>query len=169
MPSQTAIEQHWINLVAGVDVVTAEVRVNATTSGDKHVVIEARFACEDELELDDMVEHLALPLLFGIAALSFADAVPAGNSGEFGFDPNDQLRAEDMLHHLRYRRGELSVYLDYVRGRMVKTTIVVRPDGGFTIETVNRGQAATRWLELLQGRWPSKAPPSVPPPPRVLN
>ncbi len=170
MPSQISIEQHWITLIAGVELVTTDVRANATTSDDKHVVIEGRFAVEDELDLDDHVEHLSLPLLFGVAALSFADAVPAGNSGEFGFDPNDQLRAEDVLRHLRYRRGELSVYLDYLRGRMIKTTVVVRPDGRFTIDTVNRGEAATRWLEMLQGRMHANAPSSVPAlPPRVLN
>lgn len=169
MPSQVPIEQHWITLIAGVELVTTDVRVNPTTGDDKHVVIEGRFACEDELELDDLVEDLSLPLLFGIVALSFADAVPAGNSGEFGFDTTDQLRADDVLRHLRFRRGELNVYLDYLRGRMVKTTVVVRPDGRFTIDTVNRGEAATRWLEMLEGRM-HRPTPSVPPaPPSVLN
>jgi hypothetical protein len=41
---------------------------------------------------------------------------------------------------------------DYVRGRCMKTTIVVRADGTFVLDTVNRGEAATRWVARLQGK-----------------
>ena len=41
---------------------------------------------------------------------------------------------------------------DYVRGRMMKTTVTVRGDGRFTVETVNRHEAAVRWLRTLEGK-----------------
>jgi hypothetical protein len=34
----------------------------------------------------------------------------------------------------------------------VKTTVEVSSDGKALIETVNRGQAATRWVERLRGK-----------------
>ena len=41
---------------------------------------------------------------------------------------------------------------DYVRGRMMKTTVTVSPDGRFTLTTTNRGEAANRWVAQLQGK-----------------
>ena len=37
-------------------------------------------------------------------------------------------------------------------GRMVKTDIDVYADGKVVIQTVNRGEALGRWLDLLKGR-----------------
>lgn len=34
----------------------------------------------------------------------------------------------------------------------MKTTIVIRKDGTFMLDTVNRGEAATRWIARLQGK-----------------
>lgn len=64
----------------------------------------------------------------------------------------DDWYVGDLVRYLRYERGELHFYADYVRGRMMKTMIIVRPDGTFRLETVNRGQAATRWISKLQGK-----------------
>jgi hypothetical protein len=44
------------------------------------------------------------------------------------------------------------MYIDYLRGRCVKTTVEVSSDGKALVETVNRGQAATRWVERLRGK-----------------
>jgi len=41
---------------------------------------------------------------------------------------------------------------DYVRGRMMKTTVTVCPDGRFTLTTTNRGEAASRWVAQIQGK-----------------
>jgi len=35
---------------------------------------------------------------------------------------------------------------------MMKTTVEVFPDGKIILETVNRGEAATRWVAKLQGK-----------------
>ncbi|MBZ0237964.1 MAG: hypothetical protein K8M05_36970 [Deltaproteobacteria bacterium] len=39
-----------------------------------------------------------------------------------------------------------------MRGRCLKTTIEIDWDGKITLETVNRGEAATRWVAKLQGK-----------------
>jgi hypothetical protein len=58
----------------------------------------------------------------------------------------------DLLRHLTFVRGRLHFYADYVRGRMVKTTVEIDEDGKILLETVNRGEAATRWVAKLQGK-----------------
>ena len=68
------------------------------------------------------------------------------------FEEKDDWSASDMLRRLRFERGELHFYADYLRGRCMKTTIVVRKDGTFMLDTVNRGEAATRWIARLQGK-----------------
>jgi len=68
------------------------------------------------------------------------------------FEPQDQWTAADLLRHLRYERGRLVCETDYVRGRMMKTTVTVFPDGRFTLTTTNRGEAASRWVAQIQGK-----------------
>lgn len=57
-----------------------------------------------------------------------------------------------MLRHLTYSGGRLRFHADYVRGRCVKTTIEIDPEGQIAITTTNRGEAATRWVARLQGK-----------------
>lgn len=68
------------------------------------------------------------------------------------FVSTDEWSAADLLRHFRFEHGELFFAADYVRGRCVKTTIHVRSDGTFRLETINRGEAATRWIARLQGK-----------------
>ncbi len=100
---------------------------------------------------EDYVEWSAFGLIYALGVLSFANARPRGVSG-MDFEEKDDWLVGDMLKHLRFERGELHFYADYIRGRMLKTTVVVRADGTFRLETVNRGQAATRWISKLQGK-----------------
>jgi hypothetical protein len=90
----------------------------------------------------------AIPLIFAIGALSFEDAGPRGASQD-DFEPEDVWAVADLLAGIRYVRGDLHFYADYVRGRCMKTRVVVNRDGGFEIETVNRADAATRWIARL--------------------
>jgi hypothetical protein len=39
-----------------------------------------------------------------------------------------------------------------VRGGCMKTTVIVRADGTFMLDAVNRWEAATRWIAKLQGK-----------------
>jgi hypothetical protein len=51
-----------------------------------------------------------------------------------------------------FDHGRLHFYADYVRGRCLKTTVDIDKDGKIVVETVNRGEAATRWISKLQGK-----------------
>ncbi len=93
----------------------------------------------------------AVGFIYAIGVLSFAAARPRGVSG-MHFEPQDQWTAADLLRHLRYERGRLVCETDYVRGRMMKTTVTVFPDGRFTLTTTNRGEAASRWVAQIQGK-----------------
>jgi hypothetical protein len=99
----------------------------------------------------DDVDDGALALIFAIAALSFHDARPRGYSFE-DFSESDEWTVSDLCTHLRFRSGVLMLDVDYLRGRMVKTTISVRTTGVVEIRTVNRHQMASRWLDALKGR-----------------
>lgn len=136
--------------------IVSETKITPTVSDDdKHVRIEGRFGpAEDDDEDEEPgsdVEHYAFGLIYALGVLSFADARPRGVS-DMHFQEKDDWTVGDMLRHLRFERGELRFYADYVRGRCLKTTIVVRADGTFLLDTVNRGEAATRWIAKLQGK-----------------
>jgi hypothetical protein len=128
-----------------------------------HVRVEGRIGDEEE----DDVEFAALGIIFTFGALSFADATPRGNS-KYDHKHGDQWTAADMLRHMRFVRGELHFYADYVRGRMMKTTVNVRKDGTFVLETVNRGEQALAWIAKLQGKH-EDAPAPHPAPSGPLN
>jgi hypothetical protein len=95
----------------------------------------------------EALEGTAFGLIFVLGVLSFHDARPRGVSEIAGYSEDDEWMVSDMLRHLRFERGALYFYADYVRGRMMKTTIEVAGDGTIRLETINRGQAATRWVD----------------------
>ena len=99
----------------------------------------------------DVLATCAFALIYGLGVLSFADARPRGVSG-MHFQEDDQWYVGDMLRHLRYEHGSLYFYADYVRGRMMKTTIEVQQDGTIRLETTNRGESAALWVATLQGK-----------------
>jgi hypothetical protein len=100
---------------------------------------------------EEGLDHYAIPLIFALSVLSFHDARPRGASGHW-YEDDDQFSAADLLRHLRYEEGELRLYVDYLRGRCVKTDIKCGSDGRVTLNTVNRGEAATRWVDTLRGK-----------------
>jgi hypothetical protein len=85
-----------------------------------------------------------------LGLLSFHDGRPRGVSDKW-FD-DDQFTAADMLRHLRFERGALCVHVDYLRARCMKTDVEMSKDGRVRLKTVNRGQAATRWVDRLRGK-----------------
>lgn len=106
---------------------------------------------EEEDENSNVIESCAWGLIYALGVLSFADARPRGVS-DMHYVEKDEWHVGDMLRHLRFERGRLHFYADYVRGRMLKTTIDIDRDGKITLETVNRGEAATWWVSKLQGK-----------------
>lgn len=121
--------------------------INPTSTGDRHVRVEGRLGDDEQ----DDVEWSAFGFIFAIGLLSFHDARPRGYSG-MHFNAHDQWTAADMQRHLRYERGRLAFDADYVRGRMMKTTVTIYADGRFTLDTMNRGESATRWITRIQGK-----------------
>lgn len=147
------IELELIRDAVHANIVVADTRIAPTSADDKHVAIEGRLGLEEDEDglPENDVEHYAFAFIYALGAQSFADARPRGVSG-MDYDEKDEWSAADMLRCLKFRDGALHFYADYVRGRCLKTTIEVRADGTFLIDTVNRGEAATRWVARLQGQ-----------------
>jgi hypothetical protein len=86
-------------------------------------------------------------LIFAIGSFSFDDA-----DADLDFAERDEWTADDMWRGLTFERGRLRFHADVVRDRCMRTTIELEPDGKITLETVNRGNAASEWISRLQGR-----------------
>lgn len=146
--TELRIEYDLIKTAVAIVLTVTSVKKQPTSADDWHVRIEGNFLGEDG---EDDVAWAAIPLIYVLGVLSFADARPRGYS-EVHFSKDDDWTAADMLEHLRFEHGALYFYADYVRGRMLKTTVEVKKDGSFVLDTVNRGEAATRWLRKLEGK-----------------
>lgn len=99
----------------------------------------------------DVLSSCGIGLIFALAILSFRDARPAGYSGR-DFVEEDEFTVADLVEHLRFERGRLYFYVDYLRGRLVKTSVEIDREGTIVLETKNRGEAAARWVAKLQGK-----------------
>lgn len=141
---ESPIEHQFVQTAVLVDIKVKETVVKPTV-GNEDFHVRIVMAVDEE-----QVESSAFALIFTLGALSFHDGRPRGFSGVH-FEEADEWKASDMLKLLEFRNGRLCFYADYVRGRCMKTTINVAPDGTLVLETVNRGQAATRWVSKLQG------------------
>ena len=125
-----------------------EVRDTKITPTVGNEDLHVRIALQTE---EDLVPAGGLALIYVLALLSFTDARPRGVSGHW-YEDDDQFTAGDLLRHLTFEHGKLHLYVDYLRGRCVKTSIDVSSDGQVILETVNRGQAATRWIDRIKGK-----------------
>jgi hypothetical protein len=105
---------------------------------------------EDEAA-EDTAEWGAFGFMFVLGVLSFAEA-KSRNASVIDYQEKDEFRLADFIERLRFVRGELQLDADYIRGRRIKTRIVVRSNGTVTLETIGRGKAALRWLERLKGK-----------------
>jgi hypothetical protein len=140
------IENDLIETACAVDLIVSDVKITPTHE-DQAVHIDGRIGDP----ADDDVAVAAFGVLFALSALSFLDARPRGFSGR-EYNASDNWTAADLLRHLQYEDGELCLDADYVRGRRMKTRIIVRADGSFTLEAMERGQAPVHWIERLQGK-----------------
>jgi hypothetical protein len=156
MPDPTEpIEFDLIRTGIAVEITIDKTDFAPTPSGEIHARIEGHLAPSEDAEPEDPhagedgdVSWGALPFIYLVGLLSFRDAGPRGAS-TIDFAHNDEWHAADMLRHLRFDRGELRFYADYVRGRMMKTEVIVRRDGTFIVDTVNRGELAGEWMHLV--------------------
>jgi hypothetical protein len=120
--------------------------------GEFALRLELSFANEDSPEKDraDVVEWGAFACLFVIGVLSFADARPRGYS-EVEYVEQHEFCVADLLAGLKFRHGELPLDADCIRGRRMKTHVVVRPGGTAMLQTIGRGKAALRWIARPKG------------------
>ena len=116
------------------------------------VRLKLKFEADDEDEdPEDIVEWGAFGFMFVLAVLAFADARPREASA-LDYRETDELTVSDFLACLSFRRGALEFRADYIRGRRMKTEIVVRSDGSVTLTTIGRGKALFHWLDRIQGK-----------------
>src|SRR5580765_1604152 len=103
MNQSPTIEQEMLTAAATADFLITKSSVEPTLAGDDwHVVIDGGLGSEDE----DDVEWAAFAVIFALVVLSFHDARPRGTS-EKDFCEEDDWYVSDMLHCLRFVRGEL--------------------------------------------------------------
>ena len=147
MQPDEPIEHELLRNAVAAEVTVTSAEVSPTSTGDRYVRIEGRLGDDEESH----AEWAAIGFIYALGVLSFAAARPRGVSG-MDFVEKDQWTAADLLRHLRYEGGRLVCETDYVRGRMMKTDVTVFPDGRFTLTTIHRGEAASRWVAQIQGK-----------------
>lgn len=125
-----------------------EIEVIETHIGETPDDVAVRMELRAE---EDLVQSTGFALIYVLALLSFADARPRGVSGHW-YEDDDQFTAADMLRHLRFEGHSLHLYVDYLRGRCLKTTVEIFGEGRVRLETANRGKAATRWVDRIKGK-----------------
>jgi hypothetical protein len=116
------------------------------------VKVELQFTVEEEHEdHEDIVEWGAFGFIFAIAAQSFNDARPRGSS-DIDYEDDDQLTLVDLIAGLTFGVGGLKFHGDYIRGRSLKTDVVVNAHGAVSVSTYGRGESLLRWLDILKGK-----------------
>lgn len=100
---------------------------------------------------EDIIESCAFGLVYLLGLLSFQDGPPRDSSGP-PLEDDDEFTAADMLRHLAFERGKITLRVDCIRGRSVRTDVEVSSDGRVILTTVNRGYAAMRWVDRLKGK-----------------
>ena len=139
------IEYELMRQASLLEIKVKNTQVEPTVGDDgSHVRIEIQV---DE----DLLDSCGLGLLFAFGLLSFHDGRPRGYSGKW-FDDDDEWTVTDLIGHFRFVRGKLILDTDYLRGRCMKTEVTISSDGKVTLETVNRGEAALRWVDKLKGK-----------------
>jgi hypothetical protein len=134
-----------------VDFRIGEPIIQTCTDGENIFLQVGLMLGNDDEESADIAEWASFGLIFALAVLSFADARPRGLSDK-DFVDDDEFTIGDLFECLNFVSGELRFSSDYLRGRCMKTDIVMRKDGQLTLSTRNRGQSALRWLDRLQGK-----------------
>jgi hypothetical protein len=134
-----------------VDFRIGEPIIQTCTDGENIFLQVGLMLGNDDEESADIAEWASFGLIFALAVLSFADARPRGLSDK-DFVDDDEFTIGDLFECLNFVSGELRFSSDYLRGRCMKTEIVMRKDGQLTLSTRNRGQSALRWLDRLQGK-----------------
>lgn len=116
-----------------------------------YVKVNLQIIGDEDTDAEEIVEWGAFGFIFLIATLSFNDARPRGNSA-MDYQQEDQLSVADFFDGLTYCRDGLRFHADYVRGRSLKTEVVVSSDGTVSVNTWGRGESLLRWLDRMKGK-----------------
>jgi hypothetical protein len=119
------------------------------------VPIELEFPPDPESE-ENNLSRGAIGFLCVIGLLSFADA-RATEASIIEYVEEGKFQVGDLIACLKWEDGALRFSTDYVRGRRMKTRVVLRLDGSGTLPTTGRDKAAIRRLERLKGKNPMQA------------
>jgi len=123
----------------------------ATDEENVHVRVGLQFSAEEDEEPEGIAEWGALGFIFTIAAQSFNDARPRGYS-DIHFKQVDEFTVADFMEGLTFGVTGLKFHGDYIRGRSLKTEVVVDAYGAALINTYGRGESVLRWLDTLKGK-----------------
>jgi len=119
--------------------------------GEFTVVVNLRFPIDEESDETDM-SWGAFGFLYAVGASSFADA-RSREASTIDYIENDDFQIADLVPCLRWTlRGDLRFDADYVRGRRMKTEIVLRKDGTGRITTTGRGKGPLFWIDRIKGK-----------------
>ncbi len=129
-----------------------ETKTEMSTDGKSHIVhAELIFKDEDDSDPKEIGEWGTFGFIFALAVLSFADARPRGFS-EMDYVTEDDFKISDLFDCMSFRNGEIHFYADYIRGRSLKTRIIVQPIGKVRLSTWGRGEVAFRWFDRLKSK-----------------
>jgi hypothetical protein len=132
------IKATLLERIRGLALKEVETQIETLGAG----IVRVRIA----LEADPAVlTRCAWDLIFALGALSFTDA-----SADLDFDPRDGWGVDDMLRCLAFEHGRLCFRADHLYGCCMKTTIEIDSEGKIVLETVDRGEVATRWIAKLR-------------------
>lgn len=143
------IEYHLLEDIHALDLRVIE-KVKTKIERCDEAIMHVRITLEDDPEV---LARCAWGLIFAIGTFSFDDArVDADYDVDIELEKIDEWTAGDMLRCLSFDGGRLYFHADHVRGRCMHTTVEIDREGKITLETVNRGGAAMRWIAKLQGK-----------------
>lgn len=148
----TALQLLRTGLLVPLKVESEEVLPQPGDSAEFGFALRLRVADDDDdtLEPEDVASWGSLGVAFLLGSLAFAGARPRGVSSEH-YVEHDEFTVGDLVAHLRHERRGLTLDLDYLRGRRVKTRISIATDGTATLQTHGRGKAALDWLAQARG------------------
>ena len=132
------------------DIINKDIQI-APDKENVFVKVDLQIKAEEDEDPKDIVEWCAFGFRFVIATLSFSDARPRGHS-DIDYAEEDQFLLADLVENLTFGTGGLKFHGDYIRGRSLKTDVVVRTDGAVMISTWGRGESLLRWMDKLKGK-----------------
>lgn len=141
-----SLEDEWLMSTYGIGVnIIEQNKIPDLTQEELFVEITG------QLKEPEDIEWAGLRLLFTLACLSFAHAKPKGFSVN-DYKENDVFLMSDFISGVKFNNGSLTWHGDYIKGRKIKTDLLVDSGGFFKIATYARGSGPQFWINFLNGQ-----------------